>query len=77
MCSEGEEVRPLSRDKSSWLPKSMTCRDLDPRQDRLTTSLGMLQRRGELVTVQWHNSIVMIAGEHQGCRIAGSATDVV
>jgi len=37
----------------------------------------VLQRGRELVAVQRHDTIVMIAGEHQGRRVAGSRADVV
>jgi hypothetical protein len=40
--SECQQIRPLGRDQRSRLAEPVTCRDLDPRQDRLVTGLCML-----------------------------------
>ena len=77
ISGEGQQIGPFRRDQRGWLPDPMTRCDLDSGQDRLITGLRMLQRSRELVAVQRDDTIIMIAGEHQGRRVVGSGADVV
>lgn len=77
MGSEGQEISPLGGDQRSRLADSVTRRNFDPGKDRLITGLCMLQGGGELVAVKWHHAIIMISGEYQRRRIAGSGAYVV
>ena len=77
MGSERQQVSPLGCDQSGRLAETVTCRDLDPSQDRLITGLRMLQRGGEFVAVQGHHPIIMIGRKDQSCGIARTRADIV
>ena len=74
---EGEQVGPFGGDQGRRFPHPVAGGDLDPGQDRAVAGLGVLQRRGELVAVQRHDPVVVVAGEDEGGRILRADLDLM